>query len=83
MNGGGDDPAGAEQWVVRPVRGQHARKVYRCPGCDHEIPLGQPHVVVWQTSWFAGPDERRHWHTACWRNRPAVRARSKRPRPAR
>jgi hypothetical protein len=58
-----------EQWVVRPVRGQDARKTYRCPGCDHEIRIGQPHVVVWRDDWFAGPDDRRHWHTACWRQR--------------
>jgi hypothetical protein len=69
-----------DEWEVRPVRGQDARKVYRCPGCDHEIRVGQPHVVAWPST-GASPsvgsgDDRRHWHTACWRGRhrrPQVR----------
>jgi hypothetical protein len=67
-------PAAAddEEWVVRPVTGQAATKAYRCPGCDHLIAAGQPHVVVWPVAWVAGdPIElRRHWHTACWRRGP-------------
>lgn len=64
-----DDP---DAWEVRPVRGQDARKIYRCPGCDHEIRAGQPHVVAWPSAQgaFAGDaSDRRHWHTACWRAR--------------
>ena len=53
-----------EHWTARPVSGQAASKVYRCPGCDHEIPAGQPHVVAWTDEMV---DDRRHWHTACWR----------------
>lgn len=53
-------------WVVRPVAGQHATKEYRCPGCDHEIKAGTPHVVVWRAD---DVDNRRHWHTPCWRRR--------------
>jgi hypothetical protein len=52
------------------VSGPRAAKVYRCPGCDQEIPVGVPHVVVWP---FDGPvgvgfgvGDRRHWHTPCW-----------------
>lgn len=41
-----------------------ARKSYRCPGCDHEVAVGQPHVVVWPEEMV---DDRRHWHTTCWR----------------
>ena len=58
-----------EVWVVRPVTGQAATKDYRCPGCQHAIPAGQPHVVVWPADYIAGDgaELRRHWHTACWR----------------
>jgi hypothetical protein len=53
-----------EHWEWRPVGGHAAVKTYRCPGCDHEIALGQPHVVAWHDEAL---DDRRHWHTACWR----------------
>jgi hypothetical protein len=46
---------------VRAVIGD---KVYRCPGCDHEIRTGVSHLVVVPNE---APDERRHWHTECWR----------------
>ncbi|HEV7207338.1 MAG TPA: hypothetical protein VGN54_01220 [Mycobacteriales bacterium] len=51
-------------WTSRPVTGRAATKAYRCPGCDHEIPVGQPHVVAWPLD---AVHDRRHWHTACWR----------------
>jgi hypothetical protein len=54
-----------EKWSVRHVAGGSAPgKHYRCPGCDQEIPPGVPHVVAW--SEYAGVDDRRHWHKACW-----------------
>lgn len=53
-----------EHWEWRPVGGHAAVKAYRCPGCDHEIALGLPHVVAWHDECL---DDRRHWHTACWR----------------
>lgn len=37
---------------------------YRCPGCDHEIRAGTPHLVVVPDGDVEG---RRHWHTPCWR----------------
>ncbi|GLV51776.1 hypothetical protein TBS_23440 [Thermobispora bispora] len=55
------------EWVVRHVSGATDR-VYRCPGCEQEIRPGVPHVVSWP-NWPGGAEERRHWHTACWRNR--------------
>jgi hypothetical protein len=55
-----------DEWEVRPVAGAHAVKEYRCPGCDHEIKPGVPHVVAWRTD---DTDNRRHWHTPCWRRR--------------
>jgi hypothetical protein len=53
-----------DEWVVRPVAGARATKEYRCPGCEHAIAPGTPHVVVWRADRL---DERRHWHTPCWR----------------
>lgn len=61
---GSGHPGDGGEWHVRSVTGMAARKAYRCPWCDHEIPAGQPHVVVWADE---AVDERRHWHTACWR----------------
>jgi len=48
---------------VRRVQPYQADKVYRCPGCDHEIRVGEGHVVVIPKR---APGDRRHWHTACW-----------------
>jgi hypothetical protein len=45
---------------VRAVTGD---KIYRCPGCDHEIRPKVAHLVVIPDD---APDERRHWHTNCW-----------------
>ncbi len=56
-------------WVVRQVPGAAAAKLYRCPGCDQEIPAGTAHVVVWPAA-GAGPQARRHWHASCWQRRP-------------
>ncbi|MFW6598529.1 hypothetical protein ACQBAU_08250 [Propionibacteriaceae bacterium Y2011] len=60
-------------WQVRTVTGQAATKPYRCPGCQQQIGIGTPHVVVWPstvTSWTGGGvDDRRHWHTSCWARR--------------
>ena len=66
-------------WVVRRVPGAASAKPYRCPGCDQEIRPGTPHVVSWPAyardsdldPWDteSAADQRRHWHTACWRER--------------
>ncbi len=48
---------------VRHVQPYQAVKVYRCPGCDHEIAIGLGHKVVVPVD---SPDDRRHWHTGCW-----------------
>ena len=58
------------EYEVRPVSAARATKVYRCPGCDHEIRSGTAHVVVWPIgAGEAGLEDRRHWHTPCWANR--------------
>jgi hypothetical protein len=48
---------------VQRVQPYQAVKEYRCPGCDHEIRAGEGHVVVVPRR---APDDRRHWHHACW-----------------
>jgi len=67
---------GGEDYVVRRVTGSAAAKPYRCPGCDQLIRPATPHVVAWPVvpHLLAGPggtglDERRHWHTPCWKAR--------------
>ena len=60
-------PDGHDYEVVA-VPGARAVKVYRCPGCDHEIRSGTPHVVVWPVHDAEG-EYRRHWHTQCWARR--------------
>ena len=57
----------APEWAIAPgfdVRHAGGEKAYRCPGCDHEIRAGVWHLVVVPQ---ADPEERRHWHTECWR----------------
>lgn len=56
-----------ERWRVRQVTGAGTAKMYRCPGCDHEVRPGAPHVVVWPAD--GELSERRHWHTGCWHAR--------------
>jgi uncharacterized protein with PIN domain len=46
------------------VREVTAQKMYRCPGCNQEIRPGTLHVVAWRVG---QEDDRRHWHTPCWR----------------
>jgi hypothetical protein len=48
---------------VRHVQPYQAEKMYRCPGCDHEIRPGEGHEVVIPLD---APQDRRHWHTGCW-----------------
>jgi hypothetical protein len=67
-------------YTVRAVTGAATLKAYRCPGCDQEIRLGTPHVVVWPYG-ETDAGSRRHWHTVCWdardrRGSKILRARS-------
>lgn len=57
------------EWIVRAVPGAQATKTYRCPGCDHEIQPGTPHVVAWPADETGSVTDRRHWHRACWQAR--------------
>ncbi|MCW1960215.1 MAG: hypothetical protein KIH64_017050, partial [Mycobacterium sp.] len=56
-------PDGHDYEVVA-IPGARAVKTYRCPGCDHEIRCGVPHVAVWRVDDEAGA-EPRHWDTPC------------------
>ena len=49
--------------TVSRVQPYQARKTYICPGCNQEIPPGLGHLVVVPDE---HPDDRRHWHHACW-----------------
>jgi hypothetical protein len=72
------------EWMVRSIFGGAAVKTYRCPGCMHEIRPGVAHVVAWPVDGRGdeaelpgrlrrtagqGAEDRRHWHTGCWRAR--------------
>ncbi|MEX0832614.1 MAG: hypothetical protein WD276_01875 [Actinomycetota bacterium] len=61
LGGVAPDWAAAEGHEVRIVT---ADKIYRCPGCDHEVRRGVSHLVVVP---LGDPQGRRHWHTECWR----------------
>jgi hypothetical protein len=72
------------EWMVRSIFGGAAAKSYRCPGCMQEIRPGVAHIVAWPVDGQGdeaelpgrlrrnagqGADDRRHWHTGCWRAR--------------
>ena len=59
--------ADGHEYEVTPIAGARATKTYRCPGCDHEIASGTPHVAAWRAD--EDGEDRRHWHTSCWANR--------------
>ncbi|WP_215542185.1 hypothetical protein [Amycolatopsis sp. CA-230715] len=61
------------EWLVRSVPGAQAVKTYRCPGCDHEIRPGVPHVVAWPADETGSSADRRHWHRGCWQSRATRR----------
>jgi hypothetical protein len=56
--GTGDE--GEEVWLIRSV----ARKLYRCPFCRGEVPIGSDHVVV-RYSHPAREVKHVHWHRDC------------------
>lgn len=62
-------PAGdSDDYHVRRIPASRAVKDFRCPGCDHPVMSGTPHVVAWPDR-PGGEDERRHWHSGCWSGR--------------
>ncbi|MCB1280074.1 MAG: hypothetical protein KDB18_00970 [Salinibacterium sp.] len=58
-------------WNVQPLSATSAVKSYVCPGCNLEVPPGQPHIVAWRADGIMGEASdvagRRHWHTHCWK----------------
>ncbi|MDX8030910.1 hypothetical protein SK803_11840 [Lentzea sp. BCCO 10_0856] len=63
------EPGPDGDYLVRAISGAQAQKTYRCPGCDHEIRPGTPHVVAWPAEDTGSVEERRHWHQSCWDSR--------------
>ncbi|WP_254127030.1 hypothetical protein [Aquihabitans sp. G128] len=59
---------GDDEVTVTRVQPYQARKAYRCPGCQQEIPAGTGHVVAVPVA-AADADLRRHWHHGCWEHR--------------
>jgi hypothetical protein len=57
------------EWSIRHTTGGGTTKTYRCPGCDHEIRPGVPHIVAWPADHRGDLADRRHWHTGCWQAR--------------
>ena len=51
---------GDEAWLIRGI----SRKLYRCPGCHGDIPIGSEHTVV-QYVLRLGGTEHHHWHRQC------------------
>lgn len=58
-------------WTVRRVTGATATRAYLCPGCQQDVAVGVPHVVVWPADGVGGVADRRHWHAGCWQRRDA------------
>ncbi len=56
----GHTDGGDEAWLIRSI----AQKLYRCPGCRGEIPIGTDHVVVQYVRRLGGT-EHHHWHRRC------------------
>src|SRR5436309_600417 len=50
----------------RALTAAQATTPYRCPGCDHPIAPGTPHLVAWPADPHASVADRRHWHRGCW-----------------
>ena len=56
----GTDAEGNEVWLIRSF----GAKLYRCPGCHGDIPIGAEHTVV-QYVLPLGGTEHHHWHRQC------------------
>ena len=51
---------GDETWLIRGI----ARKLYHCPGCHGEVPVGEDHTIVQFVRRLGGTDHH-HWHRRC------------------
>ena len=70
-------PSPDDDAEVRRIQPYQAVKVYLCPGCNQDIPVGLGHLVVVPRG---AADLRRHWHHGCWANRAKRRAGRTTPR---
>ncbi len=61
-------------YVVQSVPAAAAVKIYLCPSCRTDVPIGQAHIVAWRADGPMNDDtelaSRRHWHSHCWRMEP-------------
>jgi hypothetical protein len=67
--GGGsfiEDPLTGHMAEVRAIQPYQALKVYRCPGCNHEIAAATFHYVIVP---LEDTSARRHWHRGCFEHR--------------
>lgn len=60
------DPLSDGAVTVQRIQPYQARKVYLCPGCNQDVAPGVGHLVIVP---HLTPDDRRHWHLACWEHR--------------
>lgn len=51
---------GDETWLIRGI----SRKLYRCPGCHGDVPVGEEHTIVQYVRRLGGTDHH-HWHRRC------------------
>jgi hypothetical protein len=56
----GFNEEGDEVYLIRGI----SRKLYRCPGCHGDIPVGEEHTVV-QFLRRLGTTDHHHWHRRC------------------
>ncbi len=52
--------------TIQTVHPYQATKTYLCPGCNQDVLPGVGHLVVVPE---LSPEDRRHWHHACWLHR--------------
>lgn len=61
-------------FYARRITGAASSKTYTCPACHQPIRPATPHVVAWPVEKAllsdSALDERRHWHTTCWKREP-------------
>ncbi len=53
-------------WIAQRYHAHGVAKNYVCPRCHREVASNTQHVLAWPAD--AGADERRHWHSGCWRS---------------
>lgn len=55
------------EYAYRHISAQRAMKEYVCPWCNGMIPPGIAHIVAWPMDDPRGAEDRRHWHSGCFK----------------